>query len=156
MTARALPLAAAALFAVLQTTGCTCGAKVGDVRPKHEIAAYKPTAPDAKIDAVSFGTNSKDSIQGAAIGTTLPATAERAIVWYRWTGASDGHRIDIKWYSEPDQTILEQDESLDKPFGDSAWVLKKPDGSPLPAGAYRVELLENGAVVSKIPFTVGP
>lgn len=156
MTRRSLVLATVALFSVLQTAGCTCGAKVGDVRPAHEIAAYKPTTPDAKIDSVSFGTNAKDSIQGATIGTALPATAERAIVWYRWNGAADGHHVQIKWFSDPDQPILDQEEKLDKPFGDSAWVLKKPGNAPLPAGAYHVELLENGAVVSTIPFTVGP
>ena len=105
---------------------------------------------------MSFGTNAKDSIQGAAIGTALPATADRALVWYRWDGAPDGHHVQIKWYSDPEMPIMEQEEKLDKPFGDSAWVLKTPSGSPLPSGTYRVELLENGTVVSKIPFTVGP
>lgn len=155
MTRRSLALAVTVFLTVLQAPGCTCGAKVGDVRPAHEIAAYKPTLPDAKIDAVSFGTNAKDSIQGATIGTSLPATADRAIVWYRWDGAPDGHHVQVKWYYQPDQPIMDQEEKLEAPFGDSAWVLKKADGTALTAGDYKVDLIENGTIVSSIPFTVG-
>lgn len=140
---------------LLPLSGCTCGAKIGDPRPADELAAYRPTDPDAVIDAVKLGTNTEDKITGATIGTSLPATADRAIVWYRWDDAKEGHHVQIRWSMDGEQ-ILEQEEKLDTPFGDSAWVLKTPTGSPLPAGSYKVELVENGTVVSTIPFTVGP
>ena len=150
---RSVFVAATALL--LPLSSCTCGAQVGDPRPAGELAAYRPKSPDAKIDAVKLGTHTEDKITGATLGTSLPATADRAIVWYRWKDAKDGHHVQIRWKMEG-ETVLEQEEKLDTPFGDSAWALKKADGSALSAGSYEVDLLENGTVVTTIPFTVGP
>jgi len=114
---------------------------------------FKPKQAGAVIKAVSLSANNRSTFDSKRVGTRFPDGVTHMIVWYRWEGAPPGHRMDIHWYLEGSK-IHEDGESITKAAGTEAWVLKTM-GSPLPAGSYRVELLENRKVVAAIPFSIG-
>lgn len=114
---------------------------------------YKPKVAGAVIKAASLSASDRDTFNPARVGREFAEGVSHVVVWYRWEGAKSGHRVDIHWYLEGSR-ILEQGEAIDKAAGSEAWVLKTT-GGPLPAGNYRVELLENGKAVTAIPFRIG-
>lgn len=114
---------------------------------------YKPKVAGAVIKAVSLSASDRDSFDPKRVATQFPEGVTHVVVWYRWEGAKSAHRVAIHWYLESSQ-VLEQGEEVGKSAGSEAWVLKTT-GGPLPAGNYRVELLENGKAVTTIPFLIG-
>ncbi|HUP00611.1 MAG TPA: hypothetical protein VM737_03700 [Gemmatimonadota bacterium] len=142
-SARALGLLAGAIG-----LGACAG---GDEGAMEEFA---PSSDDAAIVSVSLGTNDTDTWDPSRAGTEFPEGTDRVVVWYRWEDAEEGLRIDNRW-STGGEIILEQGENVTQPAGDAAWFLKSASGGALPAGAYEVELLEDGEGVTTIPFRVG-
>ena len=141
------------LLAALLLAGCSCHAKVGNIHPARELVQYRPKSPDAKIDAVSFGTSFTNNFDDSKVGTKLPAGTPRALVWYQWHDADSGRKVQVHWFKG--QTLIHQEEeTLGQASGESSWSLNAKAG-PLPPGDYHVDLLENGQVVTTIPFTVG-
>lgn len=116
------------------------------------LAEFAPTG-EAWIEAVDLGTNSLESFDPGQSATTFPAGTARVVVWYRWQGAELGKRIDNRW-SYQGSVVLEQGEELPATEGTAAWFLVSEDGGPLPDGDYQVELVEDGRVVTTIPFSV--
>ena len=114
---------------------------------------YKPKVVGAVIKAASLSASDRDSFDPKRVGTEFPEGVTHIVVWYRWEGAKAGHQVDIHWYLEGSK-VLEQGEAIKKAAGTEAWVLKTT-GGPLPAGNYRVELLEKGKAVTTIPFRIG-
>jgi ABC-type transport system substrate-binding protein len=117
------------------------------------MAQYAPSG-EAWIQAVDLGTNSQESFDPGQSGTQFPSGTLAVGLWYRWDGAEPAKRIDNRWYKD-DALVLEQGEQLESASGTAAWFLKQESGGPLPDGAYKVELLEDGRVVTTIPFKVG-
>ncbi len=149
---RLVTLVAAAAVAVMITLACSSTANpAGDDAALDQFA---PKSASAAIKAVSLGTSSGDSFDPKRTGTQFPAGTERVVVWYRWSGADKSLRIDNTWYHEGD-VVLEQGEAVGKEAGDAGWLLKLELGGALPEGSYEVRLLENGTVVTTIPFKVG-
>lgn len=114
---------------------------------------HKPKDPKAVIKAVTLGASDRNTLDAKRIGTRFAQGVTHIVAWYRWEGARPGHRVNIHWYHEGAK-VLEQGEPLGKPAGAEAWVLQT-GGGPLPAGSYRVEILENGRAVAAIPFVIG-
>ncbi len=61
--------------------------------------------------------------------------------------------MDVRWSREGKQ-LLTQGENVDEASGESSWTLAMSSGGPLPAGGYRVELIEDGKTVTAIPFQI--
>ncbi|HLG11630.1 MAG TPA: hypothetical protein VI876_07720 [Dehalococcoidia bacterium] len=115
---------------------------------------FAPKSESAAIKAVSLGTSSGDSFDPKRTGTEFPEGTDRIVVWYRWSGADKALQIDNVWYQDGD-VVLEQGEAVGKESGDAAWLLKLEAGGALPEGGYEVRLLEDGRVVTTIPFKIG-
>ena len=148
---------AAALVGLLLVLAA-CGPSTSSPSPSATSAAgglaqYAPSG-EAWIEAVDLGTNDEASFDPGQSGTSFPSGIERVVVWYRWQDGEVGKRVDNRW-SHQGGVVLEQGEALEEPSGTSAWFLVSAEGGPLPDGDYQVELLEDGRVVSTIPFTVG-
>jgi hypothetical protein len=118
------------------------------------MAEYAPQQPDAAIQAVNLGTSDSERFDFDRTGTEFPDGTDRVLVWYRWDGADAGTRMDNRWWLGERQ-VLSQGEVVNDAAGNAAWLLMMDAGSPLPNGSYRVELLENGTVVTTIPFNIG-
>ena len=149
---RFVTLLAAAVIAAMITLACSSTTNpAGD---DVALDGYAPKSPSAAIKAVSLGTSSGDSFDPKRTGTQFPKGIDRVVVWYRWSGADKSLQIDNVWYQEG-ESVLEQGEAVEKEAGDAAWIMKLQDGGPLDEGSYEVRLLENGTVVTTIPFKIG-
>lgn len=137
--------------AAFTMAGCVTGEKAADAAA---LGAYAPRSPHAAIKAVSLSSSDHDAFDPAHAGTAFPDTTHQVVVWYRWAGADPAAKVAIHWLKGNDK-VLEQGEAFAKAAGSSAWVLKMDAGGLLPTGNYRVELLENGKPVTRIPFRVG-
>jgi hypothetical protein len=135
------------LIPLLALSACTTTDKVA-------LKDFAPKSPDADIVAVSLSASDNDTFDPERVGTEFPDTTKQVAVWYRWKEADSGKKVDIRW-SKGGDVILEQNDTLRRPSGASAYVLKMGAGSNLPTGAYQVELLEEGNAVTKIPFQIG-
>jgi len=140
--------ATAVLLALL--VGAVLGAAAQD---PPTLDQYRPRDRAAVIKTVSLSASDRNRFDARRVGTEFPASVTHVVVWYRWEGAPPGHRVDIHWYLEGAR-ILEQGEAIGKATGSEAWVLQT-SGGPLPAGSYRVDLLEGSKAVTTIPFRVG-
>jgi len=129
------------------------GSSVAEAVDPPALEQYRPKAAGAVIKAASLSASDRDSFDPKRVGTEFREGVTHVVVWYRWEGAKSGHRVDIHWSLEGSR-VLEQGEAIKKAAGTEAWVLKTT-GGPLPAGNYRVELLENGKAVTTIPFRIG-
>jgi hypothetical protein len=121
---------------------------------KTALKEYAPKSPDADIRAVSLSASDKETFDPKRVGTEFPDSIKQVAVWYRWEDADSGKKVGIRW-SKSGEAVLEQADTLLKPSGESAFVLKMATGSRLPNGDYQVELLEESVAVTKIPFKVG-
>jgi hypothetical protein len=143
-----------ALAAVLLlVSGCSFHAKVGSIHPKRELVQYRPKGDTAKIDAVSLGTSDSNNFDESKVRTSFPTGTARVLVWYQWHEAEKGRHYEIHWFFGNRQ-VLAQDENAGDSSGESSWALFSPRGA-LPPGSYHVDLLENGQVVTSIPFAIG-
>jgi hypothetical protein len=140
-----------ALSVTAIVAGCTTGDKAAE---NAALAQYAPSSPGAAIKAVSLSSSDRETFEPDRAGTEYPDTTRQVVVWYRWAGADPAAKVGIHWFKGDDK-VLEQGEAFAKLAGSSAWVLKMDAGGTLPAGNYRVELLENGKQVTSIPFQVG-
>ncbi len=122
--------------------------------PHQTFDQYKPKEGGAVIKAVSLSASDRDVFDPKRVSTEFAEGVWRIVVWYRWEGAKKGHRIDIHWFLG-ETLVLQQGEAIDSVAGSAAWVLKMSAGGTLPAGNYRVELLENTKRVTAIPFRIG-
>jgi hypothetical protein len=145
--------AAAGVACALLVVSGTLTEAAETVEPFKTLDQYRPPAATAVIKAVSLSASDQQRFNPQAVGTEFPGSTTHVVVWYRWEGALPGHRLDVHWFHEGTK-VLEQGEQVTKRAGAEAWVLKATDG-PLPAGSYRVDLLENGKTVTSIPFRIG-
>jgi hypothetical protein len=131
----------------------TVSGAAGTAEPFKILDQYRPRAATAVIKAVSLSASDQQRFNPQAVGTEFPGSTTHVVVWYRWEGALPGYRLEVHWFHEGTK-VLEQGEQVTKHAGAEAWVLKATAG-PLPAGRYRVDLLENGTMVTSVPFRVG-
>jgi hypothetical protein len=87
-------------------------------------------------------------------GPALPAGAVQVDARYEWAKADIGRKLGVRWFKD-DQMVLEQGEPVAAAAGATSWSLKMADGSPLPAGRYRVEVTDNGEAITPLEFTIG-
>lgn len=101
---------------------------------------------------VSFDLRSSD---GAGITDgAFPEGVKEIEVRYKWENADIGRRLGVRWYKEG-QMVLEQGEPVATASGETMWSLKTEDGSALPQGMYRVELIEDGELRLPAEFAIG-
>jgi hypothetical protein len=79
----------------------------------------------------------------------LPEGVAGVEVLYAWNNADIGRRLGVRWFQDG-QMVLEQGEPVATASGETTWSLTMQDGSALPTGEYRVELVENGEL--RMPF----
>lgn len=134
----------------------TLGLNACTYKEKEDFALkeYAPTSANAAIKQVSLGTSDTNKFDAQRVGTQFPAGTKKVLVWYRWEGANKDTKVDIVWWMG-DTTLLKQGEALGKESGTAAWILQMGAGGDLPQGNYKVELLENGSIVTTIPFQIG-
>ena len=120
--------------------------------------AYVPPVPTRSQNAsippsvvAVFGVRSNEAPNA---GTAFPQGTREVQAHYAWQNAAAGFRIGVRWYLG-DQLILEQGEPVPAANGETAWTLRMLSGEPLPAGNYRVELVEPDRPPREIAFTVG-
>ncbi len=154
MTKRRTPVLSLVVAIVVSMIALACSSTSNSAGDAAALDQYAPASSSAAIKAVSLGTSSDDTFDPEQTGTQFPAGTDRVLVWYRWSGADETLRIDNVWYQDGEQ-VLEQGEVVGNKSGDAAWFLKLENGGPLPEGSYEVRLLEDGAVVTSIPFKVG-
>lgn len=124
------------------------------VKEDFALKEYAPASANAAIKQVSLGTSDTNKFDAQRVATQFPAGTKKVLVWYGWEGANKDTKVDILWWMG-DTTLLKQGEALGKESGTAAWILQMGAGGDLPQGNYKVELLENGSVVTTIPFQIG-
>jgi hypothetical protein len=149
--------------------GVTVGARVAPStasaaeakRPGSEASAstaralpqFAPKSADAAIKDVSLCSSETSQFDPRRVGSTFRQGVKNVVVWYRWDGSPTGRRMDVRW-SREGKVILTQGENVDEAAGESSWTLAMSGGGPLPAGGYRVELIEDEKTVTAIPFQI--
>ena len=118
------------------------------------LSEYAPKSASASIKAVSLGTSDSNQFDAQRVATQFPAGTKKVLVWYRWEGADIDKKVAINWLLDG-TPVLQQGEAFGKESGSAAWILEMGAGGDLPSAGYKVELLENGSVVTTIPFQVG-
>jgi hypothetical protein len=98
-----------------------------------------------------FGVRSNEAPDA---GTAFPQGTREVMAHYEWQNAAVGFPLGVRWYFG-DQLILEQGEPVPAANGETNWTLRMVNGDPLPAGNYRVELVEPERPPAAIVFTVG-
>lgn len=141
---------ATACLLVTLTLGLTACSQQEDFSLKE----YAPKSATASIKNVSLSTSESNKFDPQRVGTQFPAGTKRVLVWYRWDDGDKDKKVAIHW-SLGDTSLLKQGEALGGKTGTAAWILQLGAGGDLPSGNYKVELLENGSVVTAIPFQVG-
>jgi hypothetical protein len=128
----------------------TSQAAASAARPLPQFA---PKSADAAIKEVSLCSSETNQFDPRTVGNTFRHGVKNIVVWYRWEGSPMGRRMDVRW-SREGKVVLTQGENADEAAGESSWTLAMSSGGPLPAGGYRVELIEEGKTVSAIPFQI--
>ena len=129
---------------------------VGDVfaaSTARPLPQFAPKNTDAAIKDVSLCSSETSQFDPRKVGTTFQRGVKNVVAWYRWEGSPTGRRMDVRWSREGKQ-LLTQGENVDEASGESSWTLAMSSGGPLPAGGYRVELIEDGKTVTAIPFQI--
>jgi hypothetical protein len=111
-----------------------------------------PPEPPAGTVVTLFEIRSPEA---AMTDASFPAGVGTIEARYDWSGAIVGHELGVRWYFG-DRQILAQGEPVAEAAGTVAWVLETKDGSALPDGPYRVDLLEGGEVRRSINFKINP
>jgi hypothetical protein len=120
---------------------------------RRPLPQFAPKSADAAIKDVSLCSSETSQFDPRKVGNTFRQGVKNVVVWYRWAGSPMGRRMDVRW-SREDKVVLTQGENVDEASGESAWTLAMSGGGPLPAGGYRVELIEDGKTVTAIPFQI--
>lgn len=118
------------------------------------LKEYAPKSAKASIKNVSLSTSDSNKFDPQRVATQFPAGTKKVLVWYRWEDGDKDKKVDIHW-SMGSTSLLKQGEALGGKSGTAAWIMQLGAGGDLPSGNYKVELLENGSVVTAIPFRVG-
>ena len=117
------------------------------------LAQFAPKSADAAIKDVSLCSSETTQFDPRNVGTTFRPGVKNVVVWYRWDGSPMGRRVDVRWFRQG-KVVLTQGENVDEASGESSWTLAMSSGGSLPAGSYRVELIEDGKTVTAIPFQI--
>jgi len=100
---------------------------------------------------VEFGVRSTDT---STTGTAFSEGIKQVQAYYVWRDAPIGHQLGVRWYKD-DEMILEQGEPVVVTEGRTEWILKMETDTALPAGSYRVELVEADRPSLPLEFTIG-
>jgi hypothetical protein len=119
----------------------------------RSLRQFAPKSADAAIKDVSLCSSETSQFDPRTVGTTFRQGVKNVVVWYRWDGSPMGRRMDVRW-SREGKVVLTQGENVDEAAGESSWTLAMSGGGPLPAGGYRVELIEDEKTVTAIPFHI--
>ena len=117
------------------------------------LPQFAPKSANAAIKDVSLCSSETSQFDPRRVGNTFRQGVKNVVVWYRWDGSPMGRRIDVRW-SRGGKVALTQGENVDEASGESSWTLAMSGGGSLPAGGYRVELIEDGKTVTAIPFQI--
>ena len=101
---------------------------------------------------VAFNVRSTDG--SGFVDGALPEGVNEIEARYEWNEANIGRRLGVRWFKD-DQMVLEQGEPVATTSGETKWALKMQDGSALPKGNYRVELMEDGELRVPVEFAIG-
>jgi hypothetical protein len=119
----------------------------------RSLPQFAPKSSDAAIKDVSLCSSETSQFDPRRIDTTFRHGVKNVVVWYRWDRSPMGRRMDVRW-SREGKVVLTQGENVDEASGESSWTLAMSGGGPLPAGGYRVELVEDEKTVAAIPFQI--
>ncbi|MEX1203666.1 MAG: hypothetical protein WEB85_00305, partial [Dongiaceae bacterium] len=122
-----------------------------------DFAQYAPREPSAiKEVALGWAEADEDGYFPDRAGTEFAEGVTQIVVWFRFAGARTGLALAARWYLN-DAPLFESDSiPVAQSDGKIWWGMVRDDQMSLAAGAYRVELLEDGKAVTVIPFTVVP
>ena len=132
----------------------TLGLSACGQKEDFALKEYAPKSATASIKSVSLSTSDSNKFDPQRVATQFPAGTKKVFVWYRWDDGDKDKKVAIHW-SLGSTSLLKQGEALGGKSGTAAWILQLGAGGDLPSGNYKVELLENGSVVTAIPFQVG-
>jgi len=74
-------------------------------------------------------------------------------LWFEYESVSRNCRAYVKWYFD-NKLVSTENVVLSSAINKKTFCFLREDGSPLPAGAYCVELVVDGRIVGKLTFTV--
>ncbi len=134
----------------------------GSVAPQQKAAGVEVAA--GQLVNLPIGTQSippslvVEFIMRAAdapdAGPAFPEGIRQILAQYAWSNAPIGQQLGVRWYKDG-TLILDQGEPVALANGRTEWILRMQTDIPLPAGRYRVELIESGRPPRPIEFTIG-
>ncbi len=74
-------------------------------------------------------------------------------LWFQYSSAPEGNHLEISWYYE-DEKVLSESLKLMTEDGMRAFYLLQEEGTPLPAGKYRVTISSATKVLSSLDFEI--
>jgi hypothetical protein len=122
-----------------------------------DFAQYAPRQPSAiKEVALGWAEADEDGYFPDRAGTEFAEGVTQIVVWFRFAGARTGLPLAARWYLNDAPLFETGPLPVAQPDGKIWWRMVRDDQMSLAAGAYRVELLEDGKPVAVIPFAIVP
>ena len=96
-----------------------------------------------------------DEMKPLRVSDRFPRGTRQVGLWFRYASAREGDGLSVKWYHQG-SLIQRETLRLVPGRGVKAFYLLREDGSPLPAGTYRVRLEGNGRRLALLEFRILP
>ena len=84
---------------------------------------------------------------------TIQYGVRQVCLWFQYSSAPEGNHLEISWYYE-DEKVLSESLKLMTKDGMRAFYLLEEEGTPLPAGKYRVTISSATKVLSSLDFEI--
>lgn len=87
------------------------------------------------------------------VGNTIPYGLRQVCLWLQYASAREGSHLDVSWYYG-NELVLSEPLKLMTKDGVRAFYLLQEEGTPLPAGEYRVTVSTASKVWADIGFEI--
>lgn len=110
---------------------------------------------EIKIAEVKAAEAVDDGLMPVNVADSFPRGISSVSCWIRWRDAKINTQVTVRWsYETDDIHILDHKMIIPKRDGFGSVTLSMPEGKPLPAGKYRVDLVVKKRVIRSLEFTV--
>lgn len=121
------------------------------------LSACSLAQRDSKLQIVEAKTASDvdEKLMPVKVAEAFPEGTSKVFCWFQWKDAKLNTEVTAKWhYVTDDIHILDYAFALPRKSGSGSVALAMPEGKKLPAGLYRLDLIQSKRSLKTITFKI--
>ncbi|WP_143330724.1 hypothetical protein [Cloacibacillus sp. An23] len=87
------------------------------------------------------------------VRSSIQYGVRQVCLWFQYSSAPEGNHLEISWYYENEKVLSESLKLMAKD-GVRAFYLLQEEGTPLPAGNYKVTISSSTKLLSSLDFEI--